>query len=59
MDNNFLMKVLSKNLEQNPALQQILTLKSMLDKLPVDKQQKIVGDFVKELEDAVKEQEEK
>ena len=59
MDNNFLMKMLSKNLEQNPALQQMLTLKSMLDKLPVDKQQKIVGDFVKELEDAVKEQEEK
>ena len=59
MDNNFLMKMLSKNLEQNPALQQMLTLKSMLDKLPVDKQQKIVGDFIKELEDAVKEQEEK
>ena len=59
MDTNFLMKMLGQSMEKNPALQQMLALKTMLDKLPVDKQKEIVGNFVKELEDAVKVQEEK
>ena len=57
MDTNFLMKMLGQSIEKNPALQQVLALKTMLDKLPADKQKKIVSDFVEQLENAVKEQE--
>ncbi|MEG1743916.1 MAG: hypothetical protein RR246_07090 [Clostridia bacterium] len=57
MDMNSLMKMMGKNIQQNPALNQLLTLKSMLDKLPREKQEEIVGNFVKSLEEAVKEQE--
>ena len=59
MDTNFLMKMLGQSIEKNPALQQVLALKTMLDKLPADKQKKIVSDFVEQLENAVKEQEDK
>lgn len=59
MDMNFLMNMIGKNMEQNPALQQLLTLKAMLDKLPQEKQKELVTNFVKDLEKAVKKLEDK
>lgn len=55
MDMNFMMKMLGQSLEKNPSLQQLLTLKTMLDKLPREKQSELIGNFIKELEEAVKE----
>ncbi|MEG2936558.1 MAG: hypothetical protein RR844_08735 [Clostridium sp.] len=57
MDMNSIMKMMTKNVQQNPALNQLLTLKNMLDKLPREKQEEIVGNFVTTLQEAVKEQE--
>lgn len=50
---------INKMLEQNPALNQLLQLKTMLDKLPQSKQEELVTEFVNSLNKAVKEQESK
>ena len=50
---------MNKMLEHNPALNQLLQLKVMLDKLPQSKQEELVTDFVNSLNKAVKEQESK
>lgn len=47
----------NKMLEQNPALNQLLQLKTMLDKLPQSKQEELVTEFINSLNKAVKEQE--
>ena len=48
---------INKMLEQNPALNQLLQLKTMLDKLPQSKQEELVTEFINSLNKAVKEQE--
>lgn len=48
---------MNKMLEQNPALSQLLQLKTMLDKLPQSKQEELVTEFINSLNKAVKEQE--
>ena len=40
---------INKMLEQNPALNQLLQLKTMLDKLPQSKQEELVTEFVNSL----------
>ena len=50
---------INKMLEQNPALNQLLQLKTMLDKLPQSKQEELVTEFNNSLNKAVEEQESK
>ena len=59
MSFDFVMKMLGKNLENNQAIQQLLILKNMLDKLPEEKQLELISDFVSKLQEAVKESEER
>ena len=48
-------KMISQGIQQNPALAQLFKLKSMLDTLPKEKQEELVGEFISKLEQAVEE----
>ena len=52
-------KMISQGIQQNPALAQLFKLKSMLDTLPKEKQEELVGEFISKLEQAVEEVESK
>lgn len=56
---NNISKMISQGIQQNPALAQLLKLKSMLDTLPKEKQEELVEEFISKLEQAVKEVESK
>lgn len=55
----FNMNSIMQMMGNSPELQQLMTLKNMLDKLPKEKQTELVGNFVNSLQEAVKEQESK